>query len=509
MDSNNKRIAKNTGLLYLRQLLTLALSLYTARLTLQVLGETDYGVYATVAGFTALLSTFTSSFSSGTQRFITIELGKGDYNSLNRIYCTSTNLHVLLSAILLVVGEVIGVWFIYNKMTIPPERIVVAFWVYQFTLLNSALVLINVPNQAEIIAHEDMGVWAFVSVVEALLRFLSVILLFVITWDKLFMYAFFLFVIQFMNRTFCMAWSKKKYCETRYHFEWNKELIKSMLSVTGWIGLINLCVTGFVQGVNILLNVFFGPVMNAAYAIAMQAYSGIRQFCSSFQLASNPQIVKLYASDDLEKMHNLLITVCKISFYLIFALSMPFLMNAHYVLELWLKDVPPHTELFFVLLLIYAFVDVLAYPLDIAAQATGKLRHYSICVSIAILLILVISYIILSMGAMAESIYVVAIIMSFVCLMIRLSYLKSLIGMSMRRFLKDVVLRIIVVAFMSFAVCFVVKSFLACYPFGTIFVFFPSFVITLLVIYFLGMTYGEKMFVKKVFIKIVAKLSIL
>ena len=199
MDSNNKRIAKNTGLLYLRQLLTLALSLYTARLTLQVLGETDYGVYAAVAGFTALLSTLTSSFTSGTQRFITFELGKGDYDSLNRIYCTSTNLHVLLAVILLVLGEVIGIWFIYNKMTIPPERIVVAFWVYQFTLLNSALVLINVPNQAEIIAHEDMGVWAFVSVVEALLRFLSVILLFVITWDKLFMYAFFLFVIQFMN----------------------------------------------------------------------------------------------------------------------------------------------------------------------------------------------------------------------------------------------------------------------------------------------------------------------
>jgi len=495
MDSDNRRIAKNTGLLYIRQLLTLALSLYTSRITLQVLGETDYGIYATVAGFTALLSSLTTSLASGTQRFITFELGREDMDKLNRVYCTAINIHIILSAILVLLGETLGAWFIFNKMTVPQDRLMVAFWVFQLSLFNTVLTLINAPNNAEIIAHEDMGTWAFVSIIESVLRCVCVIALFHISWDKLLMYGFFLFAIQFLIRTLCVVWCRRKYSEVNYHLVWDKTLLFSMLSVTGWTGLNNLAVTGFIQGVNLLLNVFFGPVLNAAYSVAMQAYSGIRQFCSSFQLASNPRIVKLYSTGELEKMQNLLVSVCKLSFFLIYCLALPFIVNSNYVLHLWLSDVPSHTESFFVLLLLYAFIDVLAYPLDIAAQATGKLKQYSIAVSTTTLSILVLSYIAFVMKAFTEIIYMIAIVISWVCLTIRLFFLNRLIGLNIRSFIKDVIFRILFVGLASSIVPICLRYFM---PDG-----FKSFVVlstisilsSIFAIYSLGLTSAERLFV--------------
>lgn len=505
MNSDSKRIAKNTGLLYVRQLLTLGLSLYTSRLTLQVLGETDFGIYATVAGFTALLSTLTTSLASGTQRFITFELGRGDKDKLNRVYCTAINIHVILAIILVLIGETLGVWFIFNKMTVPPERLMIAFWVFQLTLFNTVLAIINTPNNAEIVAHEDMGTWAFVSIIDAVLRCLCVASLFLIHWDKLLIYAVYLFCIQFLIRSLCVAWCKHKYSEVSYHLIWDKPLLRSMISVTGWTGLNNLAVTGFIQGVNLLLNVFFGPALNAAYTVAMQAYSGIRQFCSSFQLASNPQIVKLYSTGELEKMHSLIISVCKLSFFLIFALALPFIMNAHFVLNLWLKEVPAHTEFFFLLLLVYSFVDVLAYPLDVAAQATGKLKRYSILVSIAILSTLVIAYIAFRLNAIPETVYVIAIIVSWLCLFIRLACLNKLISLSSIVFLQKVICRIIPVAAFALVIPLSLKMYYEETVVWTIFLFVVSFASALLSIYFVGLNATEKKVLRQSFANVYKK----
>ena len=504
---SNKRIVKNTGLLYLRQLMTLWLSLYTSRLTLQVLGETDFGIYATVAGFTALLATLTTSLASGTQRFITFELGRGDMQKLNRVYCTSINIHVMLSIILILLGEIFGSWFIFNKMTLPPERIMTAFWVFQFTIFNSVFALINTPNNAEIIAHEDMGVWAFLSILDAVLKFVAVFSLFFITWDHLILYAFFLFLIQFLIRTISVIWCKRNYVEVKYHFVYDKLLLKSMLTVTGWTGLNNFAVTGFIQGVNLLLNVFFGPVLNAAYTIAMQAYSGIRQFCSSFQLASNPQIVKLYATGELGKMQSLLFSVCKLSFFLIFILALPFIVNAHFVLSIWLKEVPTHTESFFILLLLYAFVDVLAYPLDIAAQATGKLKNYSITVSGVVLSTLVFSYIAFSLKAMPESIYIIAILVSCLGLIVRISFLRCMIGFDCVLFIKNVILRILLVGLLSAALPIFLSHLMINGIKTVVVLFFTSFVVSVVMVYFIGLNQSEKRVIKEMCNKISRKVK--
>lgn len=507
ISSSNKRIAKNTGMLYIRQLLTLGLSLYTSRLTLQILGETDFGIYATVAGFTALLSTLTTSLASGTQRFITFELGRGDLQKLNRVFCTSVNIHLLLSVILILLGETFGSWFIFSKMTIPAERIMTAFWVFQFTIFNSVIALVNAPNNAEIIAHEDMGVWAFVSIFDAILKFIAVVTLFYISWNNLVVYAFYMFFIQFIIGILCVIWCKRNYVEVKYRLFWDKSLLKSMLAVTGWMGLNNLAVTGFIQGVNLLLNVFFGPVLNAAYTIAMQAYSGIRQFCSSFQLASNPQIVKLYSTGDLEKMQSLLFSVCKLSFFLIFVLALPFIVNAHFVLSIWLKDVPAHTEMFFILLLLYAFVDVLAYPLDIAAQATGKLKNYSIVISVVVLSTLVFSYIAFSLHAIPETVYLIAIIVSWFGLAVRISFLRNLIGLDCALFMKNVVFKILTVGLTS-AVMPVLLSYYIPENFFTVFsLFILSFASSISMVYLIGLNQSEKRVVNDFCNKLISRIK--
>lgn len=510
-DTNNKatnnRIAKNTGLLYIRQLLTLGLSLYTSRLTLQILGETDFGIYATVAGFTALLSTLTTSLASGTQRFITFELGKGDIQKLNRVYCTSINIHAILSILLIVFGEFFGSWFIFNEMNIPPERTMTAFIVFQFTLLNCVFALINAPNNAEIIAHEDMGVLAFTSIFDAVLKCVAVLSLSLITWEHLIVYSFLLFLIQFLVRTFNAIWCKKKYIESKYHFIWDKALMKSMLNVTGWTGLNHLSVTGFIQGVNILLNVFFGPVLNAAYTIAMQAYSGIRQFCSSFQLATNPQIVKLYATGQLDRMQELLFSVCKLSFFLIFILAFPFIVNAHSILSIWLNEVPAHTETFFILLLLYSFVDVLAYPLDIAAQATGKLKNYSITISIVVLSTLLFSYIAFYFNAIPETIYFIAIIISWIGLTVRILFLRKLIGLNGMSFLRNVVYKILATGLAAASLPLLLSHFMSENIQNTAILFIVAFISSSAMIYFIGLSKSEKAMVKGIYNKITRKIK--
>ena len=433
------RIAKNTMLLYVRQLFVLVLALYTSRLTLQVLGESDFGVYVAVGGLTALLSIITSSMSSSTQRFMTFELGRKNFDRLNLIYVTSVQIHTILSVVFVLFAEVLGLYFIYYHMVLPHDRLDVTFWVFQFSIINCVLGLINIPNNAAIIAHEDMGVFSLFSILDALLKITVVICLSYISWDKLLFYAFFLLVIQIINRTIAIVWCHIKYAECHYIHKVDKVLIRQMFNFAGWDGLMNLSVSGFIQGVNILLNVFFGPAMNAAYSVAMQAYSGIRSFCSNFQLASNPQIVKLYSEGNNDEMVKLVYMVCKISFFLIFALSLPFLLNANYILGLWLVQVPEHTTVFFCILLIYAYINVWVYPLDVCAKATGKLKRYSLIVSLITIVPLPLAFILYHFVAIPEIIYYIAIFSSFCGIIAQINCLRPLIGIKVSSFMYKVV----------------------------------------------------------------------
>lgn len=358
---------------------------------------------------------------------------------------------------------------------------------------------------ASIIAHEDMGTFALFSIVDAILKLTSVALLFIITWDKLFVYALCLLLIQMLNQSASFIFCRVKYSEIRFRFLVDKSLIRQMFGLAGWNIFSNVATMGFIQGVNILLNMFFGPVMNAAYTVAMQAYSGLRSFCSSFQLASNPQIVKLYSSGEIEKMHQLLIVVCKMSFFLIFFLSLPFLINANYILSLWLVDVPEHSVSFFILLLIYAYFDVLVYPLGIAAQATGNVKCYNLFTSITTLAILPISYVGYLVGWIAESIYVVAIIMSLIGIPLRLYWLKRLVYLNSHSFIKQVIVKIFYISVVAVCLPLFLHYLVEENMWTVAFNFIISFLSAGLSIFYLGLSDEERLQVNKGIKKIISK----
>lgn len=494
IQGNKKRIAKNTLLLYLRQLLTLGLSLYTVRLTLAVLGVTDFGIYGAVAGFTSLLSIISTSMSTSTQRFMNIELARGNFDQLNRVYNSSLQIHIFLSLLFILIAETLGLWFIENKLTIPEERMNVVFWVYQLSILSSVLNLTNVPNQAAIIAHEDMGIFALFSILDAVLKIAAVAVLLIISWDHLLLYAIFLFTIQFINRTISVIFCKIRYREVYFRKIFDKGLFKGMFKLAGWNVALNAANLSYTQGINILLNIFFGPVLNAAYTVSLQAYSGLRMFCSNFQLASNPQLVKYYSIGDEAEMINLLKFISRMSFFLIFTISLPFLINADFVLELWLTDIPPHANNFFRLLIIYAFVDIFSYPMDIAAQATGRIKKYNSIAAILILSILLIGFVLFYIGTIPESIYVVSIIVGFFAVFVRLYYLSKLIHLNVKDYATEVLLHSLKIGAISVIIPIALKMLLPENTITSIANIIITFVFTIAVVYYTGLNNDERTF---------------
>lgn len=502
--SNKKRIFKNTSLLYVRQLLTLGLSLYTSRLTLQVLGEDNFGIYAAVGGFTAILTIVTSSMAGSGQRFLTFELGKKNEIQLNKIFNTFLQLMLLMSALLIVIAETGGVWFINNFLTIPPERLNVAIWVFQLSIFTCVINILNAPYNSVIIAHEDMGKFALFSIVDAVLKLAFVALLFFVKWDKLLMYALLLAAIQVFDRVIMGLYCRYKYKETCIVWRSDIRLMKKMSGFAGWTLLSNLSIMGFTQGVNVLLNVCFGPVVNAAFTVAYQAYSGIRTFCSSFQLASNPQIVKSYSEGNITELNELVLFVSKMSFFLVFVISLPFLVNAEYVMQLWLVKVPQYAIGFFCILLIYAYMDVFAYPIDTAAQATGRLKTYTLRTSLLLLCNLPIGYCLFRLGFRPESIYVVAIVIGVLGLLVRLYSLKQSINISIKAFL-FVFVRCFLVALLSLAVAMVLHIQLNAVFLQVALQFVFCVIESLCLIYVLGLNAVERTKIKSLINNIICK----
>ena len=493
MATGKVKIVQNTLLLYARQFVTLVLALYTSRLTLQVLGVTDYGIYSAVGGITAILSVLVSSMSSSTQRFMTYAMGQGDENQLKSVFKSSTQIYVVICIIFFIVAEIVGTWFLYDKMVIAPDRLGVAFWVFQFSILNCILNFLNVPCNAAIIAHEDMGVTAIFAILQSVSIFAFVIVLQYIPYDKLLIYAALQLVVATILRMAIMIFCRVRYFETHISsfFNFDRSLLKKMTSVASWVVLSNIAVTGFVQGVNLLFNVFYGPVLNAAYTVAMQAYSGVRSFTSNFQLAANPQIVKHYSAGNLPAMNDLLFMVCKMSMFLIMLMSLPFLFYRNEVMSLWLGTVPEHAANFFMLLFIYAYIDVMAYPMDVAAQATGKLRNYTLLTAGILLMSLPIGYVLLKIGFPPESVYVAVTLLAILGIAARIYLLSNLILFNKRSFFTSVCMPIMKVVLCSIVVSLGMKMFvnndiLSFLHFCTIFAVVAVF------IYLFGMTSKEK-----------------
>lgn len=447
--ANNKRIAKNTLLLYFRMLFMMIVSLYTSRVILNALGVEDFGIYNVVGGVVAMFSVISGSLSAAISRFITYELGKGDQSKLNKIFSASVTIQLLLSLIIVVLIESVGVWFLNDKMTIPAERMTAANWVLQFSIVTFVINLISVPYNAAIIAHERMSAFAYISILEAVCKLTIAFLIMVSPMDKLIFYAILMCMVSVIVRFTYGHYCKKHFAECTYHFHWDADILKKMFGFAGWnfIGASSAVLRD--QGGNIVINLFYGPTVNAARGIAIQVNSAIMGFVSNFMTALNPQITKSYASGDREYMMTLIFQGARLSFYMLLLLSLPVLVNTHYILVLWLKLVPEHAVLFVQLILIFAMSESISNPLVTAMLATGKIRNYQIVVGGLQMMNLPISYVCLRFGCIPETVLVVAIAISQCCLAARLYMLRRMIGLSSIQYMKKVYFNVIAVALLS------------------------------------------------------------
>lgn len=501
---NNKRIAKNTLLLYCRMLFLMAVSLYTSRVVLNALGVEDFGIYNVVGGIVAMFAVLSGSLSAAISRFITYELGKGNQENLNKIFSSAVTIQLGLAVIIILLAESIGVWFLNVKMNIPEERMEAANWVFQFSILTFAINLISVPYNASIIAHEKMSAFAYISILEAMGKLTIAYFIVISPIDKLIFYAILMCLIAFVIRLTYGNYCKRHFNECTYHFIWDKQLLKQMFGFAGWnfIGATSAVLRD--QGGNVVINLFCGPTINAARGIAFQVNNAVNQFVINFMTALNPQITKSYAVGNKEYMMTLIFQGARLSFYMLLILSLPILLNTHYILELWLKTVPEHTSIFVQLVLIFTLSESLSQPLITAMQATGRIRNYQIIVGGLQLINLPISYILLRWGLFPEIVIIVAICISQCCLIARLIMLRRMINLSIKKYLKKVYLNTLLVTILAALIPSILTTNLEESIFNLFLSCFITFICILVTIYYIGCNNNEKNFIRNK-VKIILK----
>lgn len=446
---NNKRIAKNTIFLYFRMLFLLGVGLFTSRVVLSSLGAQDYGIYNVVGGFISMFTIFNAGLTSATQRFITFDLGKGNLKELRDTFSTCVIIYMMIALVILVFAEVGGVWFLENKLTIPTDRLYAARWVFQLSLITLIIGLVSTPYNALIVSHERMGAFAWISIYEALAKLAVAYQIYVTSYDKLIVYAVMLCIVQLSVRIIYNVYCNRNFKESKVIFNFNWAKIKKIYGFTGWAMFGGLANIGFTQGLNVLLNMFFNPVVNAARGVAVQVQNIINGFVLNFQTALNPQIIKSYAKGDTSYMFKLIFASSKFSFLLLFVMSLPVMLEAETLLGLWLKEVPKYTPLFFRLIIITTMIDGISNPFMRAVDATGNIKKYQIIVGGILLMIVPVSYVVLKLGGAPYSVFIVHICMSFLAFLMRLYLVRKLINYSIMMYWKNVLSRLIVVVIIS------------------------------------------------------------
>lgn len=457
--SDNKRVAKNTLFLYFRMILIMLVTLYTSRVVLAELGIKDYGIYNVVGGIVMMFSFLNNCMSSATQRFMTFELGRGNMDRLKKVFATSLNIHITISVIIAILAETIGLWFVNNKLVIAPDRMVAANWVYQFSILTFCVNIIQVPYNAVLIAHEKMSVYAYISILEAFLKLGIVYLLVIAPADKLIVYGILVFAVQLIICGIYQVYCRRNYVESKFKLFWDKNLYRQMSGFAGWNLFGSVAWLLRDQGLNIVLNLFFGTAINAARGVATQVSSAVMGFISNFQVALNPQITKNYATGNIPEMEKLSYLGIKFSFLLLFTMAFPLCLNIDYVLHLWLVEVPNYTALFIILIMIDSLAgNLFGVPLMTSLSATGKIRNYQIVVSCIILCILPAGYVALRLGCDAPSVFYISIVFTLVSGFVRFLFCHKQIGYSLRRMASEVLLPIAGVSILSLPLPIVIKS---------------------------------------------------
>lgn len=489
--SNTKRIAKNTLMLYFRQILIMLVSLYTVRVVLNVLGAEDYGIYNVVAGVVILFSFVNNAMSSGTQRFLNFYLGKKDLDKTNQVYSSSLLIHFFISLIFVILAESVGLWFVNCKLNIPENRHSVAMIVYQFTILTTVFNILKVPYNAVIIAYERMSFFAGMSILEAVLKLGIVFLLSLTKFDKLIFYAFLLTCVAFITMLSYKIFCNRKFEIAHFKKVADKSFVKEQLAFSGWSLFGATANVANSQGTNIVLNIFTNVTVNAAMGVANQVNSAVYSFVSNFQMAFNPQIVKSWASKELEYFYLLLIRAAKVSYYLLFFIALPLYLNTDFVLSIWLKEVPNYAADFVRLTLIWSLIEAVNGPLFMAVQATGKIKFYQITIGIINLLNLPFVIIAFSAGANPLWLLYIKIALNIFALVFRVEFCVKYISLSRVKFIFGCIVPVAIISLLSFTVTFFIGHFFVGlqYFFVTCIV---SILITGLLVFFIGLSKNER-----------------
>lgn len=502
--SNNKRIAKNTILLYLRMLLTIAVGLYTSRVVLNTLGVSDYGVYNVVGGIVAMLSFLNSALTAASQRFISFELGRGDKEKLKTIFCTSVTIHVVLAIIIFIIAETIGLWFVNTHLNIEPVRMTAANWVYQCSIFTFMLTIVSVPYNSCIVAHEHMNAFAYVSILEVILKLLIVYLLLVINYDKLITYGILVLCVAFVIRLIYGIYCKRRFEECTYHFTFNKALFKDMFSFAGWSVVGNLGFSFKDQVANVILNIFFGTVVNAARGIALQVNGIIAGFSTNFMMALSPQITKQYANNNVHDSIKLVYLGCRFSFFLLLLIVTPVIVNINVILKIWLGVVPKYTSEFLYIALIAALINSMSMPLVTALQATGKIKLFQIVICIIMLCELPLSYLILYFGGKPYMAMYPTILVTLIGVFVRFIILKHIILGYNFIYFTLLVLKNLLLASISIILSTLVHNIFLNENLLSLFLsIIISFFIAFIIIYSFGINNNEKRILKSKIVKII------
>lgn len=490
---NQKRIAKNTAILYVRMLFIMVVSLYTSRVILSTLGEVDFGLYNVIGSIVVAFSFLNGVLSSACSRYYAIELGRKDEKALNNVFNLNIILFLILGVIIFILAETVGLWFMNHKMQIPLDRMGAAQWVYQCSVIAFVINMITTPYRSIVTAREDMKVHAYCSVVEAVLKLMIVYVLTVIPYDKLSIYAILNLGLSVGVGAFYHFYCRHYYKECRFSFYFERKLFVEIFHYTKWQVLGAIADIGKNSGINIILNMFFGALLNAARGIAYQVNMNINQFVVNFTMSFNPQIIKSYAVGETKEMMNLVFFSSKISYFLLFVLVFPVCVEIDTILAIWLGEVPDYTAIFCRLTLLASLVDSLSYSLSTAVRATGNVRLFQSLVSGTLLLAVPVAYVMYKWGGFEPaSVFYMLLIISCVAQILRIYVMARIHKMHISEYIRQVIAPILGVTILSLPLPLIVRGFMDNSIWASLLVIIMCMVSAALNIFFVGLTATER-----------------
>lgn len=505
--NNNKRIARNTFLLYLRMLFLLILSLYTSRVLLDALGVEDFGLYNVVGGIVAIFTFICTAMSNSTLRFITFELGKDDSQALREVVTVSRLIHLVLGILIVILAETIGLWYFNHFLVVQESRFDAAFWVFQISIIACFVTITIVPYNAMVIAHEKMSAYAVISCIDGVLKLLIALLIRWSSFDHLVFYSVLLLFVQVFDLIFYHIYCTRHFSESKFSFHISIRKLKEMSEFAGWSMIGNLAWIGYTQGLNLLLNAFFGTAVNAARGVAVQVQNAVTNFVKSFQSAINPQITKAYAQGDTSRFHDLICTSSKFAYYLVLLFVLPIILEADYILGLWLIEVPDHTVNFVRLIMLIMLIGPFENPIANGIQATGNIRTYQILEGGLLLLIVPLSYVALSYGSCpAESVFVIQFIIYIVVQIVRVYLSHKNLRLSYSYYFRKIIYKITVVTILALPIPVFLRIIMDQTVVNFLIVTISSLTSVIFCAYFFGLENNEKTFVRTKINSVIHKL---